>query len=621
MCGIAGIMHFDQQRSVDLNSLKRATNVISYRGPDGDGFCVAENVGLGHRRLSIIDIQDGVQPMFNTEKNIAIVFNGEIYNYVELREELKKLGYKFKTSSDTEVVIKAYEEWGVGCQLRFNGMWALALWDSRTKLLFVSRDRIGEKPIHYSVWDNSFVFGSEMKSIFELGVPRVVAHEFTELYLVLTNIPAPHTYFKGIKKLLPGHYLTVSNGVVKEAKYWDMPEIDENEMMSNKNEIHEQFEFLLKDSIKIRMRSDVPFGSFLSGGLDSSAIVFLMAELSKTPVHTFTIGFPQKNYDESELARIVAKKYNTIHHESTIDPNSFEEILNKLAFHFDEPFGDASSIPTFYVSKFAREKVKMVLTGDGGDEVLSGYTAYQGVKISSLYSKLPSIVQRVLPATLDCASPLFKGPLRYKLNKASRFLKSSKSPFNENYLTKKSFTDYATIQEITKEMNCISTEEYLSDFMDKCCYKDNFYKLMYLHHKHDLPNDYLVKVDRMSMANSIEARAPFLDYRLIEFMAKVDKKVKMRGMERKSVLRNTIGKRLPNEILKAPKRGFTIPLTEWFKEKNFAALQNDLCCTDWGLNNHIIKKLIGENRHGVTDNGTMIWSLMFLKRIYELNKK
>ena len=617
MCGITGMLHFDKQRNIDPKKLKNATDIISYRGPDGDGFHINGNIGLGHRRLSIIDLTGGHQPMYNQDENIVIVFNGEIYNYIELRDELKSLGHTFSTNSDTEVIIKAYEEWGVACQLKFNGMWAFAIWDNKKKSLFVSRDRIGEKPIHYAIWDNTFFFGSEIKSIHELGVPREIALEFTEIYLVFTNIPAPYTFFKHIKKLMPGHYLWIKNGEVKENKYWDLPYIDENCMINNKNEIYEQFEYLLKDSVRIRMRSDVPYGSFLSGGMDSSGIVSLMAEISQTPINTFTMGFPYKRYDESDLARSVALKFNTIHHEETVHPNSFNDFLNKLVFHFDEPFGDASSIPVYYVSKFAKQKVSMVLTGDGGDEILSGYNSFQGAKLSSIYSGFPHIVQNIIPTMINVLLPLTKGSLRYEMNRIKRFCESVSIPFNESSIIKKSFTDHFAIQEITKEMKCISPSEYFSDFMSKCPYNDNFYKIMYVNHKYDLPNDFLVKVDRMSMANSIEARAPFLDHRLIEYMSQVDKNVKMQGWERKSILKKTIGKRLPESILSAPKKGFRIPLTEWFKDSGFSEIQADLYKTNWPLNNKVIKNIVHENDNGNKDNGTFIWSLIFLKKIME----
>ena len=375
MCGIAGIFHFDPSRSVNESVLKKMTTTLSHRGPDGEGFYCKNNIGLGHRRLAIIDLTTGDQPIFNEDKSIAIIFNGEIYNYVELRDELRKLGCSFRTNSDTEVIIRAYETWGTDCQNKLNGMWAFALWDEKKNQLFISRDRIGEKPLYYSTHDNTFVFGSEIKSVLAYGCPRIPNLELTELYLTLGYVPAPYTFYKNISKLQAGHYLIVSQNSVQEKKYWDMPEIDEDNMISDKKQVYEQFENLLRDSVRIRMRSDVPYGAFLSGGLDSAGIVALMSEISKEPVRTFTIGFKEKMFDERKLAAEVAQKFKTDHHEYMIEHAAFDNALKNVMYHFDEPFGDSSALPTGQVSKIAVQKVKMVLTGDGGDEVLSGYNS------------------------------------------------------------------------------------------------------------------------------------------------------------------------------------------------------------------------------------------------------
>ena len=341
MCGIAGIYHFETSRVINRDVLTRMTDIIHHRGPDGSGIYTQENIGLGHRRLSIIDLVTGDQPMFNRDQSIAIILNGEIYNYIELRDELIQLGCRFTTTSDTEVVIQAYETWGVDCLEKLNGMWAFALWDNNKKQLFISRDRIGEKPVFYSTWDNSFVFASEMKSIFEYGVERTPMLELLEIYMVTTSIPSPFTFYKQIKKLNPGHYILVNADGLKEVKYWDLPEIDEANMLRDKTFIYEEFEHLLTDSIKIRMRSDVPYGAFLSGGLDSSSIVALMSEISSFPINTFTIGFDDNSFDESKLAQEVADRFNTKHFLGTVEPEGFDEILKKVVFHYDEPFGDS----------------------------------------------------------------------------------------------------------------------------------------------------------------------------------------------------------------------------------------------------------------------------------------
>lgn len=617
MCGITGILHFDRSRSIDKRKLKSMTDIIEHRGPDGDGYFIENNIGLGHRRLSIIDLNTGDQPMYSDDGNKVLVFNGEIYNYIELREELSKKGYVFKTNSDTEVVIKSYEEWGFDCQNKFNGMWSFSIWDKLKQELFLSRDRIGEKPLHYSVYENSLIFGSEMKSLFVYGVPKVPDYSLLELYLVFTNIPEPFSFYKNIKKLRAGHYILVKDGNVKEYKYWDLPEIDESNMITNKQLVYEQFNFLLKDAVKIRMRSDVPFGAFLSGGLDSSSIVSVMSENSNYPINTFTIGFPEKAFDESKLAEKVAKKFNTNHNLGTVHSEDFNEILNKAAFHYDEPFGDSSAIPTGYVSKFAAAKVKMVLTGDGGDEALSGYNSYLGLKIAGMINRAPDFLKSSCLQMNTLASQLFKGNIRYKLNKVDDVIRTANLSFNDRIAKKTIYADFNHIKALTSKVssNVISIEDYLSDFMNKTNYKDSFYKLMYYNYKHSLPNDYLVKVDRMSMAHSLETRVPFLDYRLIEFMATVDKNIKLQGFEKKSVLRKTIGKTLPNAILNAPKKGFGIPLVDWFKDDSFKSqIDVNLGSASKLLSKKIINKIVEENRSGKRDNGNFLWTLMMLNK-------
>lgn len=613
MCGITGYLHFNTGMTANHERLKGMTDCMAYRGPDGEGFFVKHQIALGHRRLSIIDVQTGMQPMFSDDRPITIVFNGEIYNYIELREELIGFGHHFNTDSDTEVIIRAYQQWGHDCQSKFNGMWAFALWDGEKEELFLSRDRIGEKPLHYYVDENSFVFGSEIKSIFKFGVKKEVRTELIELYLALTNIPAPNTFYKGIYKLMPGHYLLVKNGSVTEKVYWEFPQCLEKDMRRDKQEVYEKFEALLTDSVKIRMRSDVAFGAFLSGGLDSSAIVSLMAKQTNVPVKTFTIGFEQKAFDESALAAEVAQAFKTEHHRETVLPGGFEEALNRVALHYDEPFGDSSAIPTDVVSKYASQKVKMVLTGDGGDEALSGYNAYKALKV---VSSVPEFVKPLLIVIIKVASKISAGSMRYKLNKIKVALKTSLLPFHVRMAESMAFIDMKDIKALTKNIKgVITVESYFETLLKSCRFEDDFYKLMYVHYMHSLPNDFLVKVDRMSMANSLETRIPFLDYRLVEFMAGVHKDVKMQGWELKSVLRNSVGKYLPHSILNAPKRGFAIPLGEWFREKEFnALLDRNLGKVKEVLDAEVIAKIIEENKSAKRDNGNFIWTLLQLDK-------
>jgi asparagine synthase (glutamine-hydrolysing) len=512
------------------------------------------------------------------------------------------------------VIIKAYEEWGVNCQERFNGMWAFALWDGRGQKLFLSRDRIGEKPLHYCVFDNSLVFASEMKSLFQFPVPRKIRTDLIEVYLVMTNIPGPDTFYKDIYKLKPGHYIIANFDGISEYKYWDLPEIDEQNMLSDKNKVYNEFTYLLEDSIRIRMRSDVPYGAFLSGGLDSSSIVALMSGLSSHPVETFTIGFPEKTFDESKLAREVADKFQTHHHQGAVDKLELNAFIEKLGFHFDEPFGDSSAIPTWQVSNYATKKVKMVLTGDGGDEVLSGYNSYTGLKLSSLISSFPGMFHSQSLLLLKAASNCLRGNIRYKANKAHNIIATAIMPFSQRMLEKRCYAPLTLIKQLTSGIKSkINAEEFFFDYINKIPYLDNFYKLLYLDIKHGLPDDYLVKVDRMSMANSLETRAPFLDHRLIEFMVGVDKKIKMQGWERKSVLRKTFRKHLPQSLYKAPKKGFGVPLREWFKSDT-NTLTPMLIKVGEFLEPRILEGLIKDNNLSKKDYGNFIWSILMLEK-------
>lgn len=614
MCGITGIFYFDRARVVEKEKLITMTNEIIHRGPDGSGYYLNMNIGLGHRRLSIIDLKTGDQPMSNDDNSIVVVFNGEIYNYIELSEELIQLGAKFKTVSDTEVIIKAYEQWGIECQNKFNGMWAFALWDGRKEQLFLSRDRIGEKPLHYSVYNDSLIFGSELKSLFEYGIPRELRKELIEIYLVLTNIPGPDSFYNNVYKLKPGHYIVANSGGIKELKYWDLPYINELDMYKDSHKIYNNFSYLLDDSVKLRMRSDVPYGAFLSGGLDSSSVVSLMVENSDLPIETFTIRFPERLFDESILANEVATKFKTNHNVGTVKSSELSELLSRSAYYFDEPFGDSSAIPTWQVSNFAAQKVKMVLTGDGGDEVLSGYPAYLGIKFSGYFQNLPKPLRYLLPLMARVIKRPFQGSTRYFLNRVEDVLSTANLSYKDRFYLKRSYTSLSNIKKLTERIeDKIDIEDYINDIIVRIPYKDDFYKHMYINLKYDLPDDYLVKVDRMSMANSLETRIPFLDYRLLEFMVCVDKNIKMNGWERKSILRRTVAKRLPPSILKAPKKGFAVPLREWFKDgdidfniylENIRELMDEVT----------ISRIIDENRLSKRDNGDFIWTLMMLNK-------
>jgi asparagine synthase (glutamine-hydrolysing) len=612
MCGIAGIYNFDTRNPISSGKLSKMNSSLYHRGPDSEGYFIDGHIGLAHRRLSIIDLKDGHQPMISQNGNIILVFNGEIYNYIELRKELVKEGFHFKTNSDTEVIIAAYEFWGNECYNKFNGMWAIALWDKRINKLILSRDRFGEKPLYYYHNSDFLLFGSEIKAIKQFGIPLEPRLELLEIYLFLTNIPGPDTFYKNTFEVKPGHFMVISSDQITEKKYWDLDLIDEKNKLTNEKFVLEQFEYLLNDSVRIRMRADVEVGAFLSGGLDSSSVVSLMAKNANEQINTFTIGFPNKAFDESELADIIAKQYNTNHHLGTVNPESLNEMIKICNFHFDQPFGDSSAIPTYFVSKFSSQKVKLVLTGDGGDELLSGYNSYLGLKLTQKYNALPFGINKGIPKLINLFLPIFKGKIRYKMNKAYSFTNSASLPFTQRYLHKKPYAPLSKIQELTQPLNCIKIEDFIYDLVNKIPLNDEFYKMMHINYKYDLPNDYLVKVDRMSMSNSLETRTPFLDFRLVELMTLVDKSIKMKGFERKSVLRNTVGKTLPNEILNAPKKGFGVPLREWFKSNENLELAQFEKLTGL-LDNNVLNEIIIQNKKGYSDNGNFIWTLIMLE--------
>ena len=615
MCGISGILHFDPRRSVDAQVLRRMTDAVSYRGPDGEGWFIDGHVGLGHRRLAVIDLSTGAQPMISRDGALAVVFNGEIYNYLELRDELKALGHAFDTTSDTEVILKAYEQWGVACQARFNGMWALALWDARRQHLLLSRDRLGEKPLYFSVRDASLMFGSEIKCILATGLPYEAARELTHIYLSLGYVPAPYTFYTGISKLRPGRYLIVKDGAISEHAYWDLPHVADAGMRKDTDAVCEEFEHCFRDSVRIRMRSDVPYGAFLSGGLDSSSVVAAMSQHNGRPVETFTIGFADKAFDERSMARDVAGHFGTTHRERVAEPDTFDEALEQIHHHFDEPFGDASAIPVSMVSRLAREHVTMVLTGDGGDEVLSGYTTYVAERLIDRYRRVPGFVRACLYHSTGAVAPLARTRLRYRLNRLRRFLRLSDTSFDNRFIAKLSLVDAPTIRSLIRpEGPQIPLEEYLADVFVDCELKDPFYRLMFFHLKVSLPDDMLAKVDRMSMAHSLETRVPFLDHRLVELTYGADKSVKMPGTRTKNILRRTYGRRLPEALLKAPKMPFSVPLREWFKRDQFQSRLVELETDDFGLDRSVIAGLVKANRTGEQDYGDFIWRLFVLRR-------
>jgi len=617
VCGIAGILHLADGIAAP-DAVAAMTRTLAHRGPDGQGIYANGPIALGHRRLAIIDLDTGQQPMSSSDGTLVLSFNGEIYNYVELKRELERAGRTFRTSSDTEVLIAAYEAWGLDCLERLNGMWAVALWDPRERRLVLSRDRLGEKPLFYALHGETLIFASEIKALLAYGVPVRPRLDLLEIYLTLGYIPAPHTFYDGIHKLRAGHVLVASGGQISERRYWSVPIRDEAAFHTDVASIEEQFASTLDDAVRIRMRSDVPFGAFLSGGLDSGSIVSLMSRHSSHPVQTFTIGFAERAFDERTAAREIAAELGTHHHEYAVDVGSYEEAMERILHHYDEPFGDSSAIPTGYLCQFARQHVKMALTGDGGDEALSGYTTYQGEAFSAGYRKLPAIFQRGLPRAVRALSARFTGRPRYALNRVERVFRTATTSFESRLAAKLAYTDTSSIRRIAGHLGTKvwPFEELLSDTLADCPYNDPFYRLMWFHLHVSLPDDMLVKVDRMSMAFALETRMPFLDHRIIELMSVTDRRVKMPHFQRKAILRNTAARALPRSALRRAKRGFVVPLRDWLRGDVVSQQrerQTSLAST-LGIPQNELLALVDENAAGTADHGNFLWMLDVLGR-------
>ncbi len=617
MCGIAGVLYRDRQTPVNADLLQAMTDMVRHRGPDGEGQHIAPGLGLGHRRLAIIDPAAGQQPMMDAETQNVIVYNGEVFNYVEIRAELTAAGHRFRTDSDTEVILKAYAQWGERCLDRFNGMWAFAIWDESRNRLFLARDRLGIKPLHYCVDAERILFASEMKSLFAAGVPRLPDTSLLDVYLTFGYIPAPHCFFSGVRKLPPGHYLITDGKRTDIHRYWDLPAISEGDMRRDALAVQEEFAHLLEDAVRISMRSDVPFGAFLSGGLDSASVVTLMAEQTRLPVETFTIGFDDPAFDERRLARLVSARVHTRHHEAVVSPDDLEAALHQVAFHYDEPFGDSSALPTSHVARLAARHVKMVLTGDGGDEVLSGYPAYQVEKLAARYLRVPLSVRRCAEVLIGGIAEMSRGHMRYAANRYYRLLTTTAAPFEDRLLAKIAWLEEDRRRALLAGLRVHRARDVFVELMRDCPYRDSFYRLMYFNYKVSLPDDMLTKVDRMTMAWSLEARVPFLDHRLVELMSVVHKDVKLPGLTRKAVLRKTVGRKLPRALQAAGKRGFVTPLRSWFRQGDLADSAVKRAVATAGLSSSAVEQILAEQREGKRDYGNLLWMLMVLGAVNE----
>lgn len=619
MCGITGFINANGA-ATDRALLEAMNLAIIHRGPDEDGFYIDQNVALAMRRLSIIDLASGQQPIYNTDRTKAIVFNGEIYNYQSLRDDLIARGHKFYTKSDTEVVIHLYDEYGVDCLQHLRGMFALAIWDTVDKSLFLARDRVGKKPILYSYQPNGdLVFGSEFTAVLKHpSVSREVDNEAIDSYFSYLCVPAPHTAFKAIRKLEPGHWLKWKDGQIETKRYW-LPDFSHKIKISEEEAIEETTR-ILRESTRLRMISEVPLGAFLSGGVDSSAVVALMAQESSTPVKTFSIGFEEEDFSELKYARRVAEHVGAEYHEFVVRPNALD-VLPTLVEHYGEPYADSSAIPTYYVSKETRKHVTVALNGDGGDESFAGYERYMAMEVADLYRSIPRPLRKLFiegPINLLPTSELKKTRIR----DVQRFFTSANEERKERYFRWMSTFKPALKPGLyTSEFAASVAGQNASDVIDQWFDRANGSGILDATLLTDqmtyLPNDLLVKVDIASMANSLEARSPFLDHKLIEFAASLPESLKMNKFRTKSLLKKVAARLVPPEVVYRRKMGFGVPVGRWFRGemKDFV---RGVLLSERSLKRGIIKpemmqKYVDEHTEGRFDHAFQIWTLLMLE--------
>ena len=624
MCGIAGVWSGDTlgDRTATARRLEAMVATIGHRGPDDSGVWTDAHVGLGHARLSVIDLSPAAsQPMSDGDGAVHIVFNGEIYNFPALRDELLALGHRFRSHSDTEVIVEGYRRWGDGVLDRLHGMFAFALWDAPRRRLMLARDRIGKKPLYYRHADGMLLFGSEIKAILAWpGVPRIPDLEAIDQYLTFQYVPAPRTAFDGIRKLPPAHAMTVeADGAMRIRRYWSLPE-PAAARPRPAVEIREELVARFDEAVRLRLVSDVPLGAFLSGGIDSASVVAAMARASDRPVRTFTIGFDEAAYDERRYARLVAERYGTEHHEDVVRPDAVA-ILPRLVWHYGEPFADSSAIPTFYLSEITRRSVTVALNGDGGDESFLGYSRYAGARLGAWLDVLPAPLRRLLGAV---GSRLPEAGAARSLSYLRRFLVELDLGGPQRYGNWIAyFTDshkrglYGEALQDRLAAPCLSLLDpwFAGDapIQARAAFADI--------HTY-LPDDLLVKVDVATMAHGLEGRSPFLDHTLMEYAATIPAAAKMRRLTTKALLKSAMAERLPAPLLSRPKMGFGVPIDRWLREDLREMVHDTLLsgtARARGLfRDDAVRTMIDEHTAGRRNHHSRLWALLFLEMWYRM---
>jgi asparagine synthase (glutamine-hydrolysing) len=608
VCGLCGVVSFDRRQSIDRALIERMNDQIKHRGPDDSGYYFNSNVGLGHRRLSIIDLSRGHQPLANEDDSVWIVFNGEIFNHEELRVELEKQGHIFRTHSDTEAIVHAYEEYGIECPEKLRGMFAFAIWDERERRLLIARDRLGKKPLYYYKNDRLLIFGSEIKSL--LAHPEVKAEiDMVALnrYLSLRYVPGPLTMFKNIFKLQPGHSLVYDEGGVRIRKFWEL-EFTEREPRRIEEEV-EEFRSLLKDCIKMRLMSEVPLGVFLSGGLDSSSVVALMSELGVPNIKTFSVGYEgAEEVNELGYARLVANHFNTEHHEFHVKPEEFGNFISDLVWYMDEPVADTACIPLYFISKLAREHVTVVLSGEGADELLAGYSIYQRMlKLDGIHKFYQPFASLMQPIGLMLATTA----------KAQKYVRLAGLPLEVRYRG----VSNALSDDLKREIwngpflnGDADISKVFAPYFEMARGSKHLNQMLFVDIKVWLPDDLLIKADKMTMANSQELRTPFLDHRLMEYAAGLPQSLKLHGAEGKYLLKMAMKGILPDEIIFRPKQGFPTPVKRWFAGDLNEQTRDTLLAPDAVVRRYFnmekVATLIAEHESGRVDRNEELFTLL-----------
>ena len=603
MCGIVGLLHHDAARPCDPETVAAMRDLVSYRGPDDAGALIDGPVGLGHRRLSIIDIGGGHQPMSDSRGVYWIVYNGEVYNFRELRQELAAQGYPFRTQSDTEVILALYADRGERCVEALNGMFAFAIWDAERRSLFLARDRMGVKPLYYADSPQAFIFASEIKSLLASGkVAARCREEAICEYLLFRQVAGTSTLFEGIRSLAPGCTMTVSGGTTRVRRYWS-PRPTGERMRLSFDEARETFSALLEDSVRRRLISDVPVGTFCSGGVDSSLVTAVAAKLKGDPINTFSVGFEESDYDESRYARLVSERYRTRHHELRVGNEAFSELFPRMVWHNDEPLDFANSVHIFALSELARRHVTVVLTGEGSDELFAGYPRYRIPDLARTYRHVPASLRRALAAVAG----------DHRLEKLNRYAAASPDDillFNPSYVRPEMVAAasprFATLQSAHRYECLAATAALDLDRVGRVSLLDQETFLVSILHRQD----------KMSMAASIESRVPFMDFRIVEWANRLPTHCKIRGGSGKALVKAVARPLLPPEVVERRKSGFGVPLARWFRSdeglgERIAALPDDPYAVDV-FDRRMLRRIVDEHRREAADHSEFLWTALNL---------